>query len=326
MEDSPDCYARSSDGQERCENNGNTNQRQVDAEWKGQHGQPILPSPRIDIRLFTCSPWKNDIQFKWTTYMKLDHLSPETLNNIIRVNPASPWKIVRLSRVTSTQKVARDYALSGCAAGTVIVAETQTEGRGRHGRKWHSVEGGLYLTAVLKPVSRAGLVPLLAGIAVAEAIKTVTGIKAGLKWPNDILIGGRKVGGVIVDSSWFLGEVRFILLGIGANINNPLPEALPKATSLSLELGKGIDIDRFLHILIERLDYNLTNLDTEPDEILKSWRRLTQTLGKHVEVVNCSGEVVRGMAVDVDSDGALILENCGRRRRVVSGRLKVRYN
>lgn len=258
--------------------------------------------------------------------MKLGHLSPETLNNTVRVNPASRWNIVRLGRVASTQKVARDYALSGQAAGMVIVAETQTEGRGRHGRKWHSPEGGLYLTAVLKPVGRAGLVPLLAGVAVAEAIKAVTGIEAGLKWPNDILIGGRKVGGVIVDSGWFRGEVRFILLGIGVNVNNPLPEALPEATSLSLELGKEIDVDRFMHDLIERLDHNLTNLDTDPDGMLQSWRRLAQTLGKRVEVTDCSGEVVRGLAVDVDQDGALILENREGRRRVVSGLLDGRYS
>lgn len=200
----------------------------------------------------------------------------------------------------------------------VLVAETQTDGRGSHGRKWHSPEGGLYLTAVLEPVRRAGLVPLLAGVAVAEAIKTVTGMEAALKWPNDILIGGRKVGGIIVDSGWLNGEARFILLGIGVNINNPLPETIPEATNLSLELGEEIDVDQFLRNLIERLDHHLTSLDEEPEGILQSWRSLAQTLGKLVEVVDGSGEIVRGIAVDVDRDGALILENCGGRRRVVS--------
>lgn len=236
------------------------------------------------------------------------------------------WNIVRENRVTSTQEVAREYALTGNAEGTVIVAKTQTDGRGRHGRKWYSPEGGLYMTAVLKPIKRAGLVPILGGVVVAEAIEAVTGIVAELKWPNDTLIRGRKVGGVIADSGWLHNEPRYTLLGIGVNVNNPLIETLPEATTLSEELGEEVDVERLLHQLIDMMDFHLAQLDDEPDRILQSWRSLTEMFGKHVEVTDSSGKIVRGLAVDVDSEGALVLEECGKRRRVVSGVIEGRYS
>lgn len=227
--------------------------------------------------------------------------------------------------VTSTQKVAREHALTDRAGGMIIVADTQTQGRGRDGRKWHSQEGGLYMTAILKPV-RVNLIPLLAGVAVAEAIEALAGIKSWLKWPNDVLIDGRKVGGVIIESGWLRGEVRFVLLGIGVNINNPLPENLPEATSLSMEVGEEIDVNRFLDHLIRRLDHHLVDLYEEPEKIIRSWRALTQTLGKQVEVIDGSGEIVQGLAVDVDLNGALILETQEGRRSVFSGRVDKQHN
>ena len=226
------------------------------------------------------------------------------------------WTIVRLGRVGSTQKVARDNALSGEPSGLVLVAESQTEGRGSHDRRWISLKGGLYMTVVLRSGECIGHLPVLAGVAVAEAIKTFTGMEARLKWPNDILVGGRKVGGIIAESGWSEGEVRFALLGIGVNVNNPLPEDLPGATTLSTELGEDLDMESFLQALLGRLDLHLRQMETDPDLTIDSWRSLTQTLGTHIEVTDLLGELVRGLAVDIDADGALILETERGRRKV----------
>lgn len=181
------------------------------------------------------------------------------------------------------------------------------------------------MTAVLRPRSAAGLVPLMAGVAVAETVGATAGIDARLKWPNDILVDGRKVGGILTESAWSGGELRYILLGIGVNLNNLLPPTLSEATTLSNELGESLDINQFLDELLKRLEGNLGLLDAEPGEILEAWRGRSATLGRHVEVVVDSGETVHGVALDIDQDGALILETGGERRRVVSGNLTRHY-
>ena len=236
------------------------------------------------------------------------------------------WSVVKLGRVTSTQDVAKVLRPSNEDTCLVVVAETQTEGRGRRGTRWHSDKGGLYVTVVLKIKGGTGLLPILAGVATAEAIMDVTGIKAELKWPNDILLRGRKVGGVLAESGWFSGEVRSALLGIGVNVNNPIPEEIPEATSLSSEFYKKIDLECFLKSLIDRLDHHLALMDANPQMIIQSWRALNQTLGNIVEVSNRSDVVTRGLAVDVDEDGALILKTDDGLKRIVSGHVIKRYS
>lgn len=177
------------------------------------------------------------------------------------------------------------------------------------------------MTAALQPRRCTSLVPLMAGVATAETMRASTGIDAKLKWPNDILIDGRKVGGILSESAWSQGEAKYTLLGIGINLNNQLPPTLREATTLSAELGEDVDIDQFIDELLERLDKFCELLETEPRRILDAWRRLSTTLGRRVEV-NMSGETIRGVAVDVDQDGALIVETGGERRRVVSGSLR----
>jgi len=182
------------------------------------------------------------------------------------------------------------------------------------------------LTAVLRPTGRVGLLPIMAGVAVAEAIEAVAGVEAALKWPNDILVGRRKVGGVIVESGWSEGEAEFALLGIGVNVNNPPLGDLPEATSISVELGEDVDIELLLSCLLERLDHHLPYLDGDPFRILQSWRRHSETLGKRVEVALDSDETVEGLAIDIDPDGALILETDSGRRKIVAGSLERRYS
>lgn len=229
------------------------------------------------------------------------------------------WEILRVGHVTSTQDTARAHAESGAGAGTVIVADTQSEGRGRQGRGWDSSPGGLYITALLEAGSHANLMPLVAGVAVAETMRDGFGVEAVLKWPNDVLIGGRKVGGVLVDADWSGDERGVILLGVGVNLNNAIPESLGEATSLSEEAGEEIDVDAFLDGLLERLDGLLLTLEDDPGAVLTRWEELSETLGRRIVVKASSGDVFEGVAESIDYDGALILDCGGRSIRVLSG-------
>lgn len=238
--------------------------------------------------------------------------------------PALPWKVINLGLIGSTQEKAREYLASGHGAGTVIVAAGQTDGRGRRGRSWYSPEGGLYMTVLLRPVGEVGLVPLMGGVAVAQTIRTIANVDAALKWPNDVLIGGKKVGGVLVESGWAGGKMNHVLLGVGVNLNNPAPDWLPEATSLSEELGRLFDVESFLDILLETLDRYIPFLESRPELIISSWKEMSQTLGRMVEVTDEDSEVISGLAVGVDPDGALLVDCGGTIRRVVAGVLELR--
>lgn len=187
---------------------------------------------------------------------------------------------------------------------------------------WYSGVGGLYMTVVLRPKSAASLIPLMAGVAISDAIRDTADIDAWLKWPNDVIIVGKKVGGVLAESAWFRGELKHVLLGIGVNLNNPLPPSLTEATTLSNEIGEEIDITWFIHELLQSLGNVLDLLKYEPRRILEAWRGRSSTLGRRVEVVTSSSETVSGIAVDVNQDGALVLDVGGRRRPVLSGSLR----
>jgi len=231
------------------------------------------------------------------------------------------WKVIRYGQVPSTQDLAREAAHKRGGIGTVILAESQFSGRGRSGRSWVSSVGGLYFTAVLRPSSRPGLIPLMAGVAVAEAIRRLTGLGAELKWPNDILLGRRKVAGVLAETVWRGGEALYTLLGIGLNINNILPEDLPQTTTLSKELGHEVDAESLLSVLLGEIGVWSERLDESLDGVLESWRDLSATLGRKVDVIDSTGELIRGVAVDVDMDGALLVDVGGEIRRLHSGTL-----
>ena len=152
--------------------------------------------------------------------------------------------MVRFDRVSSTQDVARKYAEDGREV--VVVAEEQTGGRGRLGRKWFSPRGGLWFSVVLRRIETpVTLVCLAAGLAVAEAVEELTGLKPCLKWPNDVLINGRKVCGVLVEGKFTGEKLSYLIVGVGLNVNIPLdsfpPSIRGKATSLLNELGAKVN-------------------------------------------------------------------------------------
>jgi BirA family biotin operon repressor/biotin-[acetyl-CoA-carboxylase] ligase len=161
--------------------------------------------------------------------------------------------------------------------------------------------------------------PLLGGLVIMEAVKSLSRLSPELKWPNDVLINNNKIAGVLTEARWKGNIPSCILLGIGININNQIPCWLHNATSLSLESGKQYNIEEFLHEILKSLDKHLKILDSVPSIIIKKWKEACRTLGREIEVVQDNGCVIKGLALDLDSDGTLLVGAGGKIQRVVSG-------
>ena len=243
-------------------------------------------------------------------------------------------KIHYFTKVASTNDIAKKFAVKGAKEGTVIIAETQSRGKGRFGRRWASPKGGIYFSIILRPkVSPQDALKLtfMAAVAVAKAIKKMFILSAEVKWPNDVLINGKKVCGILTEMSTRDDVVDFVVVGIGinANVNVDLfPEDLRSAvTSLKEEMAEEVDLELFLRVLLEELEhYYMVFMRREFDIILKEWRSLTKLLGAYVEVVSFD-EKFEGLAIDVDSSGALIVKlRDGTLKKVVSGDVTYRSN
>lgn len=231
------------------------------------------------------------------------------------------------SEIDSTNNVAKKLAEEGAKEGTIIIAETQTRGRGRRGKQWISPAGGVWMSIILRPQippSEAPQLTLMTGVAVAETIKKL-GLDVGIKWPNDILIGSRKVCGILTEANAKFSTLDYVVVGIGidANVNTEnFPSDVQKAaTSLKKELNEDIRgpelVQEFLKIFEDT--YNEFK-EGNFTEILGEWRRMSKTIGSYVEVRKQLGKIVRGEAVGITNEGALILElDNGNLRKVISG-------
>jgi BirA family biotin operon repressor/biotin-[acetyl-CoA-carboxylase] ligase len=229
-------------------------------------------------------------------------------------------RVVHLDTTNSTNTVARQLAEEGACEGTVVIAEMQSHGKGRLGRQWITKPGGAWLSVILKPgidPAHAASITLLAAVSVTEALRK-TGAEAVIKWPNDVLVNGKKICGILTEMSAETDVVSFIVLGIGVNLNNDVP--IETATTLKAELGHKVDRVKFVQGLLESLEEDyLTFREQGYTSILWSWRRYSDTLGRPVEATY-QGEVIRGVAQDIADDGALIVkEKDGNVRKIVSG-------
>ncbi|MCD6278190.1 MAG: biotin--[acetyl-CoA-carboxylase] ligase [Desulfurococcales archaeon] len=225
-----------------------------------------------------------------------------------------------ISSCTSTQDIAEALAREGASEGTVVIAESMTSGRGRLGRKWVAGKGGLWMTVLLRPptIVNLQLLSLCAGVAVAKAVADLYGIKAELKWPNDVIIGSRKLCGILSEGRAEADRVHYVLIGIGINVNNDLPEHL-KATAVTLKELVGHPVPRtpLLRAVLKNLDIGYELLVSgEGVKVVKLWKNYSGTLGNYVKVIT-SEKVIEGYAADVDADGALIVEVGGGRREVI---------
>jgi BirA family biotin operon repressor/biotin-[acetyl-CoA-carboxylase] ligase len=239
--------------------------------------------------------------------------------------------------IDSTNTVAKRLAERGAPEGTTVIAEYQTAGRGRFNRKWHGEPGkNILLSLILRPRHKhiTPLLTYLTSTCVADAIQEITGKTVECKWPNDLLINDRKFCGILLESSWRAAprsslrresNVDFVVIGVGLNVNQEtFPVGLRQAaTSLKIECGREFDRASIIRNLLERLERSyLQSLKAGFNGILAGWKEKCRTLGKEISVEQ-SRRILKGKAIDVDPDGALIIEHHGRRLRVFAGDVKV---
>jgi len=235
--------------------------------------------------------------------------------------------------VGSTNDWAKELAELDAPEGTVAIAETQTSGRGRLCRKWISPKGGLWFSIIfrpkLKPHETVKLV-FLACLAVAETLRDLYGLKAETKWPNDVLVDGRKVCGILSEMKTVGEKVDYVIIGIGVNANLDVEKEFPKelwetATSIQKALGRKISLEELFKALLEKMEslYQIFLKDGFTP-ILDKWKGLASFLGCEVEVYG-DGEKLEGVASNIDNEGALILKlKDGSLRRVFVGDLSIK--
>lgn len=218
-------------------------------------------------------------------------------------------RVLTLKETTSTNDEARHLARSGYGEGTAVVADIQTKGRGRNGRKWVSPEGGLYLSIIIKPYAAASKLPfitLMAAVAVLRALRGLTKLNVAVKWPNDIVIESKKAGGILCEAS-----AGAVIVGIGLNLNTSLaimPKQLKKqVTSLKFETGSSINKERFLSLLFDEMDVLYRDfLHGKHEEIADEWKSYCHTFGRRVNVITARG-AIEGIAEGMGKRGELIV-------------------
>ncbi|NMB13427.1 MAG: biotin--[acetyl-CoA-carboxylase] ligase [Firmicutes bacterium] len=223
---------------------------------------------------------------------------------------------VFLPEVDSTNSEAKRRIRAGCLDGLVVVAEHQTAGRGRMGRIWHSVPGkSLCMSVALfpedLPISQAPLLTPLTAVAVYRAIVKVTGLPVELKWPNDLLIGGRKLGGILLEASGETDRLRYAIIGIGINVNSSqedIPTALADiATSLGIAGNKPVARRHLLQEVLVCLDTYYGNyLKFGPGPIIAKYRELCSTLGQRIRFA-WQARTWSGLATEINPDGGLVV-------------------
>jgi len=237
-----------------------------------------------------------------------------------------------LTTTGSTNDVAAHLAELGAEEGTTVVAESQTAGRGRHGRTWFSPPGaGLYVSVVLRPAGElarrnpAALLTLASGVAVAEAVRTVTGLPAEIKWPNDVVINRRKLAGILAEGASQGGTLQHVVLGLGVNLQAtayPAEIAL-RVTSIEAETSRPSDRALMLAEILAAVSERYADLRAGRfDAILSAWRRLAWALGAAFVEWDSPDGVIRGRAEDIDEHGALLVRVGGRIERVVAGEIR----
>jgi BirA family biotin operon repressor/biotin-[acetyl-CoA-carboxylase] ligase len=234
--------------------------------------------------------------------------------------PDLEQRIHYFPEIGSTMDAARELAKKGAPEGTIVIGEAQTCGRGRLSRQWLSQQGGIYFTVVLRPRISPAYAPrvnLMAAIAVAATIRKLFALEADLKWPNDVLISGKKICGILAEIDAEVDIVNFVNVGIGINANNSVARFQKTATSLKEVLGRETSRREFLNVLVEEIERRRPLLMKA--DLLGEWKELSATLNRKVRVVSL-GEEITGQAVDIDATGALILKTTdGSLRTILAG-------
>jgi BirA family transcriptional regulator, biotin operon repressor / biotin---[acetyl-CoA-carboxylase] ligase len=236
-------------------------------------------------------------------------------------------KIIHRDVVDSTNVVAFKLALVGEEEGTCVIAESQNRGKGRMGRKWCSpVEKNIYLSVIVRPPIHPSVVypiTFLSSLAVYDAIEEVTGERPMLKWPNDVLMHGKKLCGTLLELSTEADMVRFVIIGIGLNVNMNVDETdeeiRQKASSLSMETKKVYERTSLCGKLLSNLErYYLQFRQKGEEEIVRIWEERAAIKGKYMEI-NQIGESYKGICEGIDRDGGILLNIDGKTKKIIAG-------
>jgi BirA family biotin operon repressor/biotin-[acetyl-CoA-carboxylase] ligase len=238
-----------------------------------------------------------------------------------------PWEfggredsIHYFAELSSTMDTAKDLARKNCPDFTVVIAGRQTAGRGRLNRQWLSEEGGLYFTLVLSPdipLPASFRINFLASLTLARMLRETYGIAADVKWPNDILVADRKLSGMLSELEGEADRVSFINIGMGINVNNDPAGVETAAISLKEILGREVSCIELLSRFLDEFEGRLQNLELET--VISEWKQYTVTLQRPVRIV-ARQEVTEGLAVDVDDNGALVVELAdGSTKKIIYG-------
>ncbi len=263
-----------------------------------------------------------------------DTVRPEEIRQDLGTRVFGQGDIVYFTETDSTNSQARQRAEAGAAEGTLVVAECQTAGRGRRGRAWVSPEGaGIYLSLIARPrisPAEAPRLTLLTAVAAADAVIAETGVPVRIKWPNDLLVDGRKLAGILTEIRTEMDLVDYVVIGIGINANTPETSLSAirdqKCTSLWIETGNRIDRASLLRRFLSEFEACYETFLTEGfASILTRWKAHSAIIGEAV-AVDVAGTTHRGRVKDVEDSGVLLLEDeQGKTRRIFSGDLVIEH-
>ena len=260
-----------------------------------------------------------------------DLLRPEEVRSRLQTGVLGK-EIIYYSQIGSTNDEAKKRAVDGCPEGTLVITEAQLGGRGRLSRVWFSpFTKGIWFSLILRPPfppQEAPKCTLMAAVAINRAIRDCTGLASGIKWPNDILYNGKKLVGILTEMSAEMDAINHIVIGMGVNVNiteaDIPPELKSVATSLQIETGSPVSrLELFVQILNRLEELYLSVKKQGFAVVLDAWRQESITLGRLVTVIG-SESSFNGKALDIDADGALLVETATGVERVLAGDVSIR--
>lgn len=260
---------------------------------------------------------------------KTEHITKEKISKDLKTEYVGK-EILCFRKVFSTNSIAKFLANLGAKEGTALISEIQTNARGRSGKKWEAPEGGVWMSLILRPdvpPARIGLITLATGVAIAKAIRSLD-VDAKIKWPNDVLIKGNKISGVLTEVNATFNQIEYVVVGIGIDSNIKLEDFSEDirigTTTLTEELPSKTDENELISIFLNEFEevYDLYKAG-EIETILNEWRQLSDTIGKYVNITQTGGKITQGYVVGINNEGSLIIEKQdGTLEKIISGELR----
>ena len=260
----------------------------------------------------------------------MDSLHPKSIQNKLGASLFAQ-NIVFHSSLDSTHTLAKELAAQGAPEGTLVLAEEQIAGRGRMGRRWISPGSvNLLFSLLLRPhiqKDQVFVTTMILALATIEAVKSRTGLTSTIKWPNDIYVAGKKLGGILTEFSLSQGEIDHIVLGLGLNVNwrpDQTEEVSDLATSILAETGSKVSRNDLLVTILKIFEiYYQEVLSGRIDDIYRTWNEASMIIGRDVEIVS-PGEKTHGKVLRIDRRGALVIEDkAGKEKKVISGEVSL---